>query len=156
MSSAQAEELLATVRRDSPEPPAASGGFISIARILLDFADAETGERKERFRRDLEMICHKVAVAKKVLAVYDADWKKTADATPLQTEYWPLLIAVLLVRATHCTRPNYDHRGLGLKCLNSALIALDLAESMDDMKSHREFHDLAGSILAEFSSEVLA
>ncbi len=156
MSSAQAEELLVSVRRDSPEPPAASGGFISIARILLDFADAETGERKERFRRDLEMICHKIAVAKRVLALYDSDWKKTADTTPLQAKHWALLIAVLLVQATHGTRPDCHHHGLGLKCLNSALIALDLAESFDDMKFRPELHDCAGSILAEFSSEVLA
>jgi hypothetical protein len=65
-------------------------------------------------------LCRRLGVAKQVWTAYDAGWKPLPDATPLDPGGLALLAAVCLASAA-----AEGERGLRLKALNGALVALD-------------------------------
>ena len=50
-------------------------------------------------RADLEALCRKVHVARRVYARYAPGWKKPARAEPLDAQQWPRLVEVFLRQA---------------------------------------------------------
>lgn len=105
-------------------------------------------------RESLEWLCRKIQVGKRVAESYQAGWKKNPGAKDLAVDLWPSLIGLLLDYAEAGDMNNPDapeeQRGLGLKFLNAAAAAIDLAEKagandLDDAKSRtdRLFEELA-------------
>lgn len=131
----QAETLLPSVQADLPELPDPDPTVKSTPRVMVKLAAAVSGPLDATARGDLEAICRKVHVGRDVLDQYDLDWRRRPDATALAAPFWSLMIWVLLAFAEHHAEAEEsagDTRGLGLKCVNAALAALDLAEARGD------------------------
>ena len=124
----QARHMLEAVLRDLPElgEPAADG--IETAGLLIRLGRRWPNAPDERECRDLQMLCRQIAVPKKVLRDSPVDDRRVPQGETLPVEYWPLLIAVLLMQAERWPDDDPPGRGLALKCLNGALQALDIAE----------------------------
>jgi hypothetical protein len=87
----------------------------------------------ERFtgedRVSLEALCRQVDVRKKVSAAYAAGWKASRPEIPADPPVVAGVVAVMIANAVGVDAPPDDgswNDGWALKCLNSALKALDL------------------------------
>ncbi len=123
MSSAEVKEVLTTILGSLPEILADGPGTISTARVLRHLAQAWPAPAEEH---DLNALCRKIHVGRKVLAAYRDDWKRGPTQEILPRPFWPLLVAVLLAYSE--PGDEVEARGLALKCLNAALAATALAE----------------------------
>ena len=113
------------------QPPA---GGIDVRELLKMLASEETSSLDAKHWQAIHMLCRKIGVVGKVHSAYSSNWKKCKASEPLASEYWRLLIAVLLLHsqaALNLTNDqflgDYSNRGTALKMLNAALKAIDLA-----------------------------
>jgi hypothetical protein len=152
--SSEAKRMLELIMADLPLPTEAEPNLVMTSRVLLDLARAWPGPLGDEQRRDLEALCRKLHVAKKLMAVYAPGWNKVPEAVPLPLPYWSLTIVVLLAYS-HLTREeNRDARGLGFKFLNAALAAVDLARSRGTIPHLSELQSWAEETLENFTCPV--
>lgn len=121
--------MLELIMADLPLPIEAEPNLVVTSRVLLDLARTWPEPLGDEQRRDLEALCRKLHVAKKLMAAYATGWNKIPEAVPLPLPYWSLTIAVLLAYSHLSREENRDTRGLGFKFLNAGLAAVDLARS---------------------------
>lgn len=133
---------------DSVSPPDPAPDCLSTVQVLKSVADALQHQPLDKFRTEIEAVCRKVHVARRVDAQYGKGWKKLKDREDLEASAWPLLIGVLLASSDSEFWQNPEAKGLALKCLNSGLAALELAREAGS-PSMGELEDLAAHRLAE-------
>ena len=153
-SPSRAEHELAAVLADLPELSRTDPQGRQTAGVLVELAQAWPGPLGERDRKDLEALCREIAVRGNVFRVYERDWNKVAGADGLRPAWWPLLIAVLLAWSQAGEDGDPDARGLGLKSLNAALGALDMADSRRDVAHLLALRSWCEEILEGVSCEV--
>ena len=116
--------------------------FAEIAETLFDVTAAGSIEVPSLVRRwlddgprvflgddrvQLEALCRQIDVRHRVSAVYDAGWKRADPETPAATPVVIGLVVVLLANAGDLDGAvGARDGGWGLKCVNSALKALEL------------------------------
>ena len=69
---------------------------------------------------DLEALCRKADIAKKIYTNYDETWKKPVDKSPLSTGGLFLLAALFAVAASKAEKADTEQRGQALKYINAA------------------------------------
>ncbi len=101
---------------------------IDTSRVIAELKGAAGAHSlpSEEQRRELEWLCRKIQVARRVDARYRSGWKKEAGAPTLDKGAWVDLVGVL-VDWSRMPAESEDHRGLALKLLNAAFAAVDLA-----------------------------
>ncbi len=80
-------------------------------------------------RADLDALCRQIDVRRKVSTAYAPGWKRVDGETQVPAPVLAGLVAVLLGNAIAIGAPGEGgalNDGWGLKCVNSALKALDL------------------------------
>ncbi len=110
---------------DVPETP------ISVPRLVRGWLAAGPTVLAGSDRAALEELCRQVDVRKKVSVGYAEGWKKLDGETPASAAVVSGLVAVLRANAARVGEPGADgslNDGWGLKCVNSALKALELRD----------------------------
>jgi hypothetical protein len=97
----------------------------------------------------LERLCRKVDVAKRVAAVYDGDWKKPLDRTPLALEAWPVLILFFLLHGAQLSSGDGDVYGKSLKSINAAFNAINLFVALGGGEHQATLAAAADKVLRE-------
>jgi hypothetical protein len=152
--SSEAKRMLELITTDLPYPIEAEPNLVMTSRVLLDLARTWPGPPGDEQRRDLEALCRKLHVAKKLMAVYAPGWNKIPEAVPLPLPYWSLTIAVLLAYSHLSREENRDARGLGFKFLNAAVAAVDLARSRGTIPHLPELQSWAEKISENLTCQV--
>ncbi len=124
-------ELFGALRAEQPAGSASSttADTISVpARVSTWLAD---GPRRfeAHDRADLDALCRQIDVRRKVATTYAPGWKRIDPESTVPGPVLAGLVAVLLGNAGGLGRPGEGgslNDGWGLKCVNSALKALDL------------------------------
>lgn len=142
-------QILTTILEDIPKPiPPSPNGF-NTGAFLTQLVRSWPRPLNQKDADGLEALCKKVAVAKKIWAVYDPGWKKSAAPEPLPTPLWSLLIATLLAYGRGGDNKNAMARGIALKRINTAFQALDLANTQEPCPCLPELKTLAQICLDE-------
>ncbi len=109
---------------DAPDPivvPRLVGGWLAAGPAVASGTD----------RADLEALCRQVDVRHRVSVAYRDGWKRREPETDVAPATLAGLVAVLLANAGELGDPHApDDQGWGLKCANTALKALELAEGI--------------------------
>lgn len=108
---------------DVPDAP------ISVPRLVRSWLAAGPRVFEGDDRRALEELCRQIDVRKKVSVAYAEGWAKLDGEKPAAAPVVSGLVAVLLANAARLGDPGADgslNDGWGLKCVNSALKAIDL------------------------------
>ena len=102
---------------------------IDSAKIIRDLktASGRGAALGSEPRQQLEWLCRKIHVAKRVDARYRLGWKKDPGSSPLDLGLWTDLVDVLLHYSVVPEGSDEERRGLGLKFANAAFAAVDLA-----------------------------
>lgn len=126
MSSSEqgAPDYLTEALERAPLPDGVPADRLVVVAELVGLAGLEGAP--EEGRENLDALCRKVHVARRVDASYGPGWKKLADRQPLDVAAHPLLVAVLLANGERVAQRD---RGYSLKLLNAAVAALELAEA---------------------------
>ena len=126
-------ELFAALAAALPAPETGVAPAISVPELVAGWL----ARGPERFagadREALDELCRQIDVRKKVSADYDAGWKRLDPEPPAGAEVVSGLVAVLLANAGALGEPGPDgarNDGWGLKCVNSALKALELRDDL--------------------------
>jgi len=127
MSTAPAE-IIAQIAALQPAAAATAEGQTSSAAVvrarLGDGIAAPGAERDE-----INELCRQIDVFKRLQADYSAGWKPDKEAPLAAPEVVAGATCVLLINAEPATTGN-DPDGWSLKCLNSALKAIDQNEQL--------------------------
>lgn len=101
----------------------------SVPHFLMNLAGTPSGELDPEQEAGLDAICRKLSVHGSVRTSYDLEWKQPAIRKRLAPEWWPLMIFLLLSMPESDT--VHDERDLAnsMKRLNSAFVAIDLADA---------------------------
>ena len=121
-------EIIAQIVALQPATAAAAEGQISSAAVVtarLAAGIAAPGEE----RTEINELCRQIDVFKRLQADYSADWKPDKEAPLAAPEVVAGATCVLLINAEPATTGN-DPDGWSLKCLNSALKAIDQNEQL--------------------------
>jgi|GEM_PF-2913429 len=129
----RAREVLEAVSWYLPKPATTDSDRIETTRVLWDLANVYPGRLGEVDRKNLEILCREMAVSKRPLRFYEANWSKPADRESLPTAWWPLLIAVFFAHCGNGEYRNENERGLAFKSLNAGLSALEMAAQTSGM-----------------------
>lgn len=78
-------------------------------------------------RAQLDALCRQIDVRRKVSVTYSDGWKRVDPETPAPTASIAGLVAVLLANSGPLPSAGASDGGWGLKCVNSALKALELS-----------------------------
>lgn len=143
----KAKQMFEVVMRDLPDPIEADPNLVNTSKTLVSLARTWPEPLSDQQRKDLEAMCRKVHIAKKVMAIYAPGWKKVPEPVPLSLPYWSALIAILLGHSHLDNVNNKDARGLAFKFLNAALASLDLAESQGTIPYFSELQGWAEEVL---------
>ena len=127
------DSLLGDILEDTPTPEPVPADHISTAAAVLRLAGGTPGSLTAEERTIAEALCRKIAIAKRVWAVYGSDWRKLPDVAELPTPYWAPLIAGLMRHGVGHSTDDATARGFALKCLNGALGAFDLVDGRSDV-----------------------
>ena len=145
MSTAPAE-IIAQIAALQPAAAAIAEGQTSSAAVvgarLGDGIAAPGAERDE-----INELCRQIDVFKRLQADYSAGWKPDKEAPLAAPEVVAGATCVLLINAEPATTGN-DPDGWSLKCLNSALKAIEQNEQLP-MRA-----ELSGWAQASFSAAV--
>ena len=144
----QAGRISETILADLPEPAASVDGTLQTAAVLAALARSDPAALDTTARRDLEALCRKVHVARRVDTCYSAGWKKRKGEKPLELAWWPVLVAVLLAHSNAAVVADEEGRGYALKQLNAALAAIDLASARGDVPHLDALRAWADALLA--------
>ena len=150
----KAKQMFEAVMCDLPDPIEADPNLVNTSKILVSLAQTWPEPLSDQQRKDLEALCRKVHVAKKVMAIYAPGWKKVPEPVPLSLPHWPVLITVLLGYSHLDDVNNKDARGLAFKFLNAALTALELAKNQETISYFSELQTWAEEILENLFSSV--
>ena len=131
-----------------PESPVGPNDTVS---FLIGIAAAWPGPITSDQRSGLEAMCRKLAVTRKVLQSYDAEWKRATDNRPLTAQQWGIVIAVLLAEYKDEEAAAEYALGMELKRLNAAYIAIDIAGSLKDVPYLMEVESWAAERLSELT-----
>jgi hypothetical protein len=140
------DEITAQVVALQPAPSATAEGQISIAAVVaarLTAGIAAPGEA----RTEINELCRQIDVFKRLQADYSADWKPDKEAPLAAPEVVAGATCVLLINAEPAA-DGQDADGWSLKCLNSALKAIEQNEQLP-MRA-----ELSGWAQASFSAAV--
>jgi hypothetical protein len=121
-------DITAQIVALQPAPSATTEGQISIAAVVaarLTAGIAAPGEA----RTEINEFCRQVDVFKRLQADYSADWKPEKEAPLAAPEVVAGATCVLLINAEPAAVGN-DADGWSLKCLNSALKAIEQNEQL--------------------------
>ena len=143
---AETDEITAQIAALQPATAAAAEGQISSAAVVaarLAAGIAAPGEE----RTEINELCRQIDVFKRLQADYSADWKPDKEAPLAAPEVVAGATCVLLINAESATTGN-DPDGWSLKCLNSALKAIDQNEQLP-MRA-----ELSGWAQARFAAAV--
>ena len=89
----------------------------------------------------INILCKKISVKKKLWINYPLNWIEPKNKKELPSFYWVMLIALFLLEAKKSLTEK-EKIGFGLKCLNTALLALDICGNriekslFSDLKTH--------------------
>ena len=142
----ESAEITTQVVALQPAPSAMVEGQISIAAVVaagLTAGIAAPGEA----HTEINELCRQIDVFKRLQADYSADWKPNKEAPLAAPEVVAGATCVLLVNAEPAAAGN-DADGWALKCLNSALKAIEQNEQLP-MRA-----ELSGWAQASFSAAV--
>ena len=121
-------EIIAQIAALQPVATAPADGKISsagVVRARLGAGIAAPGEA----RTEVNELCRQIDVFKRLQADYSAGWKPDKDAPLAAPEVVAGATCVLLINAEPATAGN-DPDGWSLKCLNSALKAIEQNEQL--------------------------
>ena len=124
---------------------------ISTADELLRLGQSWPTVAPETQTGVLDPLCRKIAIAGKVWATYEHDWRKKKNSAPLPDSEWPLLIVVLLAYATPNSESDGASRGIELKNLNAALQAIDIAEARSGISHLDVLREQANELVQELA-----
>ena len=126
--SADPAEIIAQIVALQPTAAVAAEGQISSAAVVsarLGEGVAAPGPERD----EINELCRQIDVFKRLQADYSADWKPDKEAPLAAPEVVAGATCVLLINAEPATTGN-DPDGWSLKCLNSALKAIDQNEQL--------------------------
>ena len=126
--STEPAEIIAQIVALQPAADDNGEGRISIAAVVaarLTAGIAAPGEA----RTEINELCRQIDVFKRLQADYSADWKPNKEAPLAAPEVVAGATCVLLVNAEPAAAGN-DADGWALKCLNSALKAIEQNEQL--------------------------
>jgi len=140
------EETLAAVLADFRDLPADHSPDEQTAQVLIRLAEAWPGPLEGRDLCDFDALCRELAVTGSLPQRWISGRGKGAASARLPSEYWRLLITVLLAWAD---RPGAsgEEFGLAMKSLNAALCAIDVAEGWADVEGLPELRAWSEGIL---------
>ena len=121
-------DITAQIVALQPAPSATTEGQISIAAVVaarLTAGIAAPGEA----RTEINEFCRQIDVFKRLQADYSADWKPDKEAPLAAPEVVAGATCVLLINAEPAAAGS-DADGWSLKCLNSALKAIEQNEQL--------------------------
>jgi hypothetical protein len=121
-------EITAQIVALQPAPSATAEGQISSAAVVaarLTAGIAAPGEE----RTEINEFCRQIDVFKRLQADYSADWKPDKEAPLAAPEVVAGATCVLLINAGPAAAGS-DDDGWSLKCLNSALKAIEQNEQL--------------------------
>ena len=121
-------EITAQIVALQPAPSATAEGQISSAAVVaarLTAGIAAPGEE----RTEINELCRQIDVFKRLQADYRADWKPDKEAPLAAPEVVAGATCVLLINAGPAAAGS-DADGWSLKCLNSALKAIEQNEPL--------------------------
>ena len=122
------DEITAQIAALQPAASATAEGQISIAAVVaarLTAGIAAPGEA----RTEINELCRQIDVFKRLQADYSADWKPDKEAPLAAPEVVAGATCVLLINA-ETAAAGQDADGWSLKCLNSALKAIEQNEQL--------------------------
>jgi hypothetical protein len=122
--------LFPRLAAERPAPGGTAGALVVAEVVAIRLAAGPEVARGEA-RATLDALCRQIDVRKRVSAAYGPEWARL-DPEPA-ADAWTIaaLAAVLLGNATAVGRGRGDDdEGWGLKCVNSALKALDLRDDL--------------------------
>ncbi len=126
--STEPAEIIAQIAALQPAAEAPAEGQISSAAVVgakLGGGIAAPGEQ----RNEINELCRQIDVFKRLQADYSAGWKPNKDAPLAAPEVIAGATCVLLINAEPAATGS-DADGWSLKCLNSALKAIEQNEQM--------------------------
>ena len=121
-------EITAQIAALQPAASATAEGRISIAAVVaarLTAGIAAPGDA----RTEIDELCRQIDVFKRLQADYSADWKPDKEAPLAAPEVVAGATCVLLINAEPAAG-GQDADGWSLKCLNSALKAIEQNEQL--------------------------
>lgn len=131
-----------------PEPTCGPNDTISfLVSLTATCPGPITGEQKS----GLEALCRQLAVTRKVLQSYDVEWKRATDRRPLGAQQWAILIVALLAEYKDGKEVSEYTRGMELKRLNAAYIAIATAGSLENVPYLEELESWADERLCELT-----
>ena len=144
--STEPAEIIAQIVALQPAAADSGEGQVSSAAVvaaLLTAGIAAPGAQRD----EVNELCRQIDVFKRLQADYSADWKPNKEAPLAAPEVVAGATCVLLVNAEPAAAGN-DADGWALKCLNSALKAIEQNEQLP-MRA-----ELSGWAQASFSAAV--
>ena len=144
--STEPAEIIAQIVALQPAAADSGEGQVSSAAVvaaLLTAGIAAPGAQRD----EVNELCRQIDVCKRLQADYSADWKPNKEAPLAAPEVVAGATCVLLVNAEPAAAGN-DADGWALKCLNSALKAIEQNEQLP-MRA-----ELSGWAQASFSAAV--
>ncbi len=128
MTAADRFARLATLQ---PAIDAEGPGSIVVPRLVAGWLAAGPAVARGSDRADLEALCRQVDVRHRVSVTYQEGWKRVEPEVDVVPATLAGLVAVLLANAGSIGDAGApDDQGWGLKCANSALKALELADGI--------------------------
>ena len=140
------DEIIAQIAALQPAPAAMAQGQISSAAVVASRLAAGIAAPGEE-RTEINELCRQIDVFKRLQADYSADWKPDKEAPLAAPEVVAGATCVLLLNAEPAAAGN-DADGWSLKCLNSALKAIEQNEQLP-MRA-----ELSGWAQASFAAAV--
>jgi len=116
-------QLFERLRSQQQDLAATSSAPIQVAALVQGWMAAGPVALNGEERRPLVAICRHIDVRKKISAAYGDGWRKLAPEQPADPRVVSALVAVLLANGSAALAHD---PGWSLKCVNSALKALDL------------------------------
>jgi len=142
----ETDQITAQIAALQPAASATADGQISSAAVVAAWLAAGIAAPGAE-RAEINELCRQIDVFKRLQADYSADWKPDKEAPLAAPEVVAGAACVLLINAEPAASGN-DADGWSLKCLNSALKAIEQNEQLP-MRA-----ELSGWAQASFSAAV--
>jgi hypothetical protein len=124
--------LGASVDETDPDAP------IDVGRLVRRWLDAGPAVFAGADRADLDALCRQIDVRRRISRGYDAGWGRRDPEEPVAPATVAGAVAVLLANAGPLNPGSVvDDGGWGLKCVNSALKALDQYDAVPEAPTLR-------------------
>jgi hypothetical protein len=154
LSAGRVKEIPEYVTADLSESLVASLGGTAlgegnvVAVFLARYVHTDSDRDDPLLESALDVLCRKLSVQRIVRTSYDSEWRMAVDSSPLDKEWWPLLLFMLLAGGNSTSLSGDDQLGFALKRINAALVGIDVAEGLG-------LNETALSKLAQFAESRL-